>query len=223
MRRICIAALLLLMLVVAGAEARSHRRSSPSNNAADAPGVFDYYVLSLSWAPDFCDQSGQMNNRECGRGNHVGFIVHGLWPQFNNGGFPKQCAPASPVASDIVNRMLPIMMDAGLVQHEWRDHGTCSGLSPVAYFDAIRQVFGTVRIPPTYQNLSKEIQVNPSDVEAAFRAANPAVPQSAYRVGCGGGEVSEVRICFSKDLKPQACSASQRECQSGPLRMLPLR
>ena len=119
MKKLAILAVLILCAV--GADARSHRRSS-KYNAAGAPGAFDYYVLSLSWAPDFCDQSGQMNNRECGTGNHVGFIVHGLWPQFNNGGFPKQCAPASPVASDIVNRMLPIMMDAGLIQHEWRDH-----------------------------------------------------------------------------------------------------
>ena len=220
MKKLAILAVLILCAV--GADARSHRRSS-KYNAAGAPGAFDYYVLSLSWAPDFCDQSGQMNNRECGTGNHVGFIVHGLWPQFNNGGFPKQCAPASPVASDIVNRMLPIMMDAGLIQHEWRDHGTCSGLSPSAYFDSIRQVFGTVRVPDTYKTLSKEIQVNPPDVEAAFRAANPGVPATAYRVACSGGELNEVRICYGKDLKPQACSVNQKECTSGPLRMLPLR
>ena len=44
---------------------------------------FDYYVLSLSWAPAFCAQPNEVarNPRECAVGRHIGFIVHGLWPR----------------------------------------------------------------------------------------------------------------------------------------------
>jgi ribonuclease I len=65
------AILSILRFSVASTEARSHKhraRSSPS---------FDYYVLSLSYAPDFCDEpGGHKDPRECGTGRHVGFVVH---------------------------------------------------------------------------------------------------------------------------------------------------
>jgi len=66
----CLAALLL----VAGA-APGQRRSSSQG----APGQFDYYMLVLSYAPDFCaEPGGQKDPRECGSGRHVGFAIGGV-------------------------------------------------------------------------------------------------------------------------------------------------
>ena len=218
-----------LLLILAGtvalatipADARSHKRRPATSK--NAPGQFDYYLLTLSWAPDFCDSHPQqMNSRECGRGNHVGFIVHGLWPQFEAGGYPKQCAPAQPVATDIVTRMLPLMMDAGLVQHEWRDHGTCSGLDAGAYFDSVRQAFSQIKVPNDLKNLSAPLSISPGELDAKFVAANPGLSSSVH-TECSGDEVSEVRICFSKDLKPRSCGADVQDCSAGKLRMLPPR
>src|ERR1035438_8779233 len=116
MRRLLLT-LLMFAIAITIAEARSRRNRS----AGSTPGNFDYYLLTLSWAPDYCAlPNANRNSRECGSGRHVGFVVHGLWPQFNNGGYPKECAPAQPVASDIVNRMLAYIPDAGLIQHEWK-------------------------------------------------------------------------------------------------------
>ena len=81
-------------------------------------------------------------------GRRLGFVVHGLWPQLDDGGHPSQCAPARPVAQDIVQRTLALIPGEGLIQHEWRDHGTCSGLSTAAYFDTVRRAYETVVIPP---------------------------------------------------------------------------
>ena len=39
--------------------------------------VFSRYLLSLSWAPDYCAQpTGDKDPRECGPGRQTGFVVH---------------------------------------------------------------------------------------------------------------------------------------------------
>lgn len=211
---------MLFFLMAAAGAARSRKRTG----GGDAPGQFDYYLLSMSWAPDFCDSHPQdMNNRECGRGNQVGFIVHGLWPQFENGKWPKECTPARPVSADIVNRMLPLMMDQGLVQHEWKEHGTCSALSTADYFDTVRRAAAAVTIPDEYKTLSRPLTVNPQQVDQNFAQANPAFPAGSVRTACSNGEVTEVHVCFTKDLKAMSCPASERDCPAGETRMLPLR
>jgi ribonuclease T2 len=207
-----------LMLGAGIAVARSHHR----NASHDTPGVFDYYLLTLSWAPDYCAMpNANRNSRECGTGNHVGFVVHGLWPQFNSGSYPKECAPPQPVASDIVNRMLAYIPSAGLIQHEWKEHGTCTGLDAATYFGQVRQVFDSLKIPDQYKTLNHAIQVTPDNVEVNFAAANASFPMGAFRVGCGGGsQLSDVRVCFTKDLKAEACPATEKDCSAAGLTML---
>ena len=51
------------------------------------PGKFDYYVLALSWSPEFCHSHPA--NAQCS--GHFGFVVHGLWPQFVDG-YPEHCS-----------------------------------------------------------------------------------------------------------------------------------
>jgi ribonuclease T2 len=42
--------------------------------------------------------------------------------------------------------MLAFMPDAGLIQHEWRTHGSCSGLSAEEYFTEVKRAAEKVRI-----------------------------------------------------------------------------
>lgn len=211
--------LALFAVLLTGALARSRRGSGERAQ----PGQFDYYLLSLSWAPDFCDRPGvQHPDLECGAGRKVGFVVHGLWPQQDNGGHPTQCAPARPVAQDIVQRMLSLIPDAGLIQHEWRDHGTCSGLSTGAYFDTVQRAYQAVVIPPDYRQLGQQISDSPQDIAAKFAAANPRFKDS-FRVECSGGELSEVRVCMGKDLSPRACGVHDTSCPASRITMLPVK
>ena len=119
--------------------------------------------------------------------------------------------------------MLAYIPSEGLIQHEWTNHGTCTGLTAAQYFDNVRKAFDSVVIPPDYKNLSRQIQASPSDIESKFGAANPAVPKTAFRVSCQGNELQEMRICFSKDLKPRACTGSAGECRLGSIAMRPVR
>jgi ribonuclease T2 len=187
------------------------------------PGEFDYYVLSLSWAPDFCDRPNvQHDSRECGPGRRLGFVVHGLWPQLDDGGHPSECAPARPVAQDIVQRTLDLIPGESLIQHEWRDHGTCSGLSTAAYFDTVRRAHESIATPPDFRQPGSRLDLAPRDIEAKFAAANPRFKDS-FRVACSAGELAEVRVCMSKDLTPHACDAHVASCVASNITMLPVR
>ena len=167
---------------------------------------FDYYVLALSWAPSFCVSSGtRQDNQECDPAQHYAFVVHGLWPTLDQGNM-QSCAPGpvKPVAQDVVQRTLPLMPSTSLIQHEWRTHGTCSGLT-ADYFEQVRRAFQSVTIPTRFNALKHEIMITPSQISKEFADANPSFGADAFRVICGGSELREVRVCFTKELKPRPC------------------
>lgn len=185
------------------------------------PGVFDYYVLALSWAPGYCDTASRPSERECGHGRHLGFVVHGLWPQYENGRSPEGCAPPRPVAHDLVDRMLSLMPDPGLIQHEWACHGTCSGMAARDYFAAVDRAFQAVRVPDELRAPRQTNRIRVRDLERRFADVNHASPDS-FRVVCRDGELMEVRACITKDLRLRPCSASVRECPANQVTVLPV-
>jgi ribonuclease T2 len=219
MRRL-LAAVILTCLLAAPLAARS-RRKEPKDQGTS----FAYYLLSLSYAPDFCAQpTGNKDPRECGAGRSVGFVVHGLWPQAETGRSPEMCGTASPVAADIMGLTLSYIPTESLIQHEWATHGVCSGLSAAGYFAALRKARDSVTIPGDLKQPSRRLQLSPADIEAMFAAANPGFPREAFRVSCyRDGELQEARICFGKDLSPRACSASAGACAMQNVALNPVR
>jgi ribonuclease T2 len=203
-----------LLAAAAAFGARSHNRGV---------GQFDYYVLSLSWAPDFCAQGSNQNSNECATGKHIGFVVHGLWPQANAGSGPENCGPSSPVSQAIVKLMLSYIPTASLIQHEWSTHGTCSGLNVSDYFAAVRKARDSVQIPMELSSLTQLIPASPSQIEGEFAAANLAFPAAAFRATCSGGRLQEARVCLSKSLVPQICTAKAGECAAPTMTILPPR
>jgi len=216
----CAAAILFSLTL--SVEARSRKRSRPS---ANDPGAFDYYVLSLSWSPEFCaSRNSGSGDQQCGSGRRFGFVVHGLWPQYERGGYPASCAPVSPVPSSIVNSMLPLMPSPQLIQHEWETHGSCSGLAVTSYFQQIQKAFATVKVPDDFKAPIKQIEIPPATVTSKFIGANPSFPPTAVKVQCRARYLSEVRVCLTKDLKARACSADVRDtCRANSIIMRPLR
>lgn len=194
----------------------------------DPPGDFDYYVLSLSWSPSWCAQVGDRRSdqggAQCSRGQGRGFVVHGLWPQYERG-WPEDCTT---VERDPARResqaMADIMGSGGLAWHQWQKHGRCTGLSAAAYYDTTRAAFDRVVIPPVLAGLSKEIDVPPKVVEAAFLESNPGFGPKGVTVTCQGGALQEVRLCLTKDLRPRDCGAdSVTDCARAKVEMAPVR
>jgi ribonuclease T2 len=216
------AALAVLVLVAAVMEAPA--QTSPQNEA----GQFDFYVLSLSWSPSFCAAVAERGSArgptlQCGA-RPYSFVVHGLWPQYDKG-FPENCQVPSPrLYRGIVSSMLDLMPAPHLIYNEWDKHGTCSGLAPRAYFDAVRKARGVVKIPPEYADLQEPLSVAPGAVEDAFVKANPDLPRDGMAIECDKKRLTEVRICLSKELQFRACpDVARRSCRRDQLVMPPLR
>jgi ribonuclease T2 len=216
-RPILIAA--ILCLLAAGA-ATSKKHKHPVDAAA-AGATFDYYLLTLSWAPDFCAApGGNKDPRECGAGRKIGFVVHGLWPQGNTGRGPENCG-SSPVSAAIIAKTIAYVPSESLIQHEWTTHGSCSGLTADAYFANIRQARDSVKIPAAFTALTAPTSENAKQIEDQFAAANPTYPKAAFRATCTNGALQEARICLDKNLAARACTASAGECTAPSMKILP--
>ncbi len=211
-----------LAVAVAGvcgiAEAQDRRQNQP--------GQFDFYVLSLSWSPSFCEAAGERGTppqQQCAA-RPYSFVVHGLWPQYEKG-FPEFCQqPAPRLDRNIVSSMLDLMPAPRLIFNEWDKHGTCSGLSPNAYFETVRRARAAVKIPDAYIEPKALLTVTPDEVEEAFVAANPGLARDAVAVTCDSRRLSEVRICLGKDLRFRACpEIDARACRRDKIVMPPVR
>ena len=206
-----------------GAAAANAAEPQPEATIDAGPNVgkFDFYVLALSWAPEFC--ASHQDNRdasECDPSRHYGFVVHGLWPQNEDATYPVACTAASPVANDLVRQVLPVMPARGLIQHEWATHGTCSGQSPQQYFSTMQRAFANLKVPNEYQHSTQTAQASPKEIEQQFATANGA-PVDAFRVVCSKGDFIGVNVCLTKDLHYQGCGKALRECRARQVTVLP--
>lgn len=181
-------------------------------------GQFDFYVLALSWSPGFCEISGS-RNRQCDEGAGLGFVVHGLWPQ-NEQGYPTFCEPSGRfVPRAAIDGAKGLFPDDNLARYEWRKHGTCTGESPSGYFRAVQRAREQVRIPDSLQSVQAETRVMPAEIEQAFMRINPGLRPDMISISCGRRILQEVRICFDKDLRGfRACPEVDRDtCRAGEI------
>lgn len=191
----------------------------------DVAGRFDYYLLSLSWSPSYCAEAAARDPVQCGQGRRFAFVVHGLWPQYERG-WPAACktAYARDVPAPLKQSMLDIMPSPRLVEHEWDEHGVCSGLSPQAYFALTRRARERVVVPARFQNLDRTMMVTGHEVEAAFVAANPTLKPDMIAVQCDRTRLREVRICMTKSGAFRSCGRDVRDrCGSERVAMPPVR
>jgi ribonuclease T2 len=192
------------------------------------PGQFDFYVLSLSWSPSFCAAAaergyGRAPAQQCGV-RPYSFVVHGLWPQYERG-FPEYCQVPSPrLYHGIVSSMLDLMPAPHLIFNEWDRHGTCSGLSPTAYFETVRKARAVLKIPPEYLSLQEPLSVAPGAVADAFIKANSGLGRDDMAVECDKRRLTEVRICLSRELQFRPCpQVVRRTCKQEQIIMPPVR
>jgi ribonuclease T2 len=186
MLRTIAVSLLALGLTLGCAVAQRLRQSEPGN--------FDYYLLSLSWSPQF------------------------------ERGFPEACqVPPPRLDRRIVDSMLDLMPAPALVFHEWDAHGTCSGLPPRDYFDTVRKARAAVTIPPQFVDPPAPQTVTPREVVDAFVKANDGLNSAGIQIDCDRTRLREVRICMTRDLAFRDCSGRPAVCRSPTVVMPPAR
>ncbi len=192
------------------------------------PGQFDFYVLALSWSPSYCEAAAERSparapDQQCS-GRPFSFVVHGLWPQYEQG-FPSFCqVPAPRLDRTIVGSILDLMPSPRLIFREWDRHGTCSGLSAHAYFEAVRKARAVVKIPQDYLALDKPITVTAESVAEAFVKANPGLTRAGMAIACDNRRLNEVRICLGKDFSFRDCAdVARRACKRDSIAMPAIR
>jgi ribonuclease T2 len=197
----------------------------PLSAQADTAGDFDYYVLSLSWSPNWCAIEGDAKGSDqCDARHDHGWILHGLWPQYERG-YPEHCqtterAPSRRMTAD----MADIMGTAGLAWYQWKKHGTCAGLSAQEYYGQSRAAYAAITRPDVLRRLTGEIKVAPAVIEQAFLEANPGMSSDQITITCKQGYIQEARICLTKDLDLRACGADvRRDCTMKNARFTPIR
>jgi ribonuclease T2 len=203
MMRLWIAALMLTL--TAGAPLRA--------------GDFDYWLLALSWSPAWCATEARGAVEQCDPERNLGFVLHGLWPQYEDG-WPEFCTST---ARDPSRRqtaaMADVMGSGGLAWYQWKKHGRCTALEAQEYFDLARLAFTLTARPDLDRRMSADA------IEAAFLALNPGLAPDDMVVTCRDGLVREVRLCLTRELEPRPCGedVARSACgMRGPLVVPPI-
>ena len=225
-----IATLLAIVLLTAGsalAQQRPPYRERPDARDSGAqrdrraePGVFDYYLLALSWSPTYCADTGdRRDDPQCEPrpARPYAFVLHGLWPQFERG-WPRSCRSPDRgyVPRSVADSMLDIMPSDKLVFHEYRTHGTCSGLGVDGYFQLARRLHDKVKIPRKFVGLTDDrFTIAPGELMREFLSANPQLKPDMIAVQCGGpgNRLREVRICFDKGGNFRSCGPNENQAK----------
>lgn len=211
----------LMLALLVTAAVWSQDRNAPRGKA----GEFDFYLLSMSWSPQYCSTpAGARDNTQCNGGRQYTFVLHGLWPQYDRG-WPQFCATQQTLSNAVVEKMMDIMPSRRLIRHEWEKHGVCTGLSAAEYYGKARAAFAGVKVPATFQAPRAARTVAPGKIRDEVLAANPGLMREAVSVTCAGRFLNEVRVCLGKDMKGRACSAdvTRQACRVPEIIVQPVR
>jgi len=198
--------------------------SGPARADGEA-GEFDYYVLSLSWSPNWCALEGDdRGSPQCEAGRDFGWVLHGLWPQYERG-WPQNCFSSHrPPTRGQTNDMADIMGTSGLAWYQWNKHGACSGLSPEDYYALARLAFEGVTRPQILRDLDRSVTLPAGLIEEAFLRDNPQIEADGITITCRDGHIQEARICLTRGLDPRMCGADViRDCALNSAAFEPIR
>lgn len=187
------------------------------------------YTLAVTWAPDFCrthfsDPSAAF---ECGgQTARFGFVLHGLWPDSDNGSWPQWC-PAKPpatreVPAAVVRQMLCTTPSPTLLAHEWGKHGTCMAPTPAIYFNRAAAMYRALRFPDM-NALALRSNLTAGAFRKAFAAINPRYPRESIGLQINqGGALEEIHLCHDTAFRPRACDVRGAP-DTASVRIAPLR
>ncbi|MCC7154036.1 MAG: ribonuclease T2 [Bryobacterales bacterium] len=182
--------------------------------AAGQAGRFDYYLMTLSWSPQYC--AGKPGDSvQCGGPRRFGFVLHGLWPQYEKG-YPQSCQTSEKLDAATAKAMLDIMPSDQLIRHEWQKHGVCDGSTAKDYFAKARQAFNEFKTPPRFQQPTRQVMVKPADFKKQVLESNAWLKADQVAVLCSGRYFQEIRLCLTKDLRGRACSSQVRDRCGAP-------
>lgn len=199
--------------------------ASTAQAEGERAGDFDYYVMALSWSPTWCALTGDdRNSPQCEDDAGHGWILHGLWPQYERG-WPSYCRtdarnPSRRQTADQAD----LFGTGGNAWHQWNKHGRCTGLTAEGYYALARDAYAQITRPQVFRKIDTAIRLPAEVVEDAFLEANPNLNGNQITITCRDNRIQEARICLTRDLTPRACGAGVRyDCNLDDALMSPIR
>lgn len=165
----------------------------------------DYYMLSLSWSPSFCEDQKRKNGGnvpkhlqlQCNEAAQFGWVIHGLWPQSatarSASDHPRFCQGDLPVVSeDLIKKYLPESPGAKLLQGQWEKHGSCAFENAESYFAKQKELFRGLNLPGS--------ELSRKELFQWMKKFNPQLKN--VRLESRG---NELYICYDKQWNPTNC------------------
>jgi ribonuclease T2 len=160
----------------------------------------------VSYLPEFCFQKHE-EPEGCRHPKQIwdGLIIHGLWPDNDDGSYPQNCtnekfdlSSLQPIRDELEQQWPNIKALANSTahgdfwEHEWSKHGTCTGLSQLDYFShALKKMIPTPSIVKDAE--ARHSFVTKDDLLKFYDGVQRAV------LVCNRGYLSEVWVCHRKE------------------------
>jgi ribonuclease T2 len=182
----------------------------------------EYYLLSYSWAPRFCNKAsnkskkaGKRNYLQCNNDSTFGYILHGLWPQGKlngDGGYPRACLGDQPkIARQTLSAYLCMTPSVWLLQHEYEYHGTCMPSkvlqTPQGYFDTALKLHQSLKLP------IKELDGS-RDSFKWWYLNNDNLPDGSIKFS---KKSKEWQFCFDNNFAHMSCPGNNQYMGMKPL------
>jgi ribonuclease T2 len=180
----------------------------------------DYYLLSYSWAPNFCEKAsasskraGAKNFLQCGTDQSFGYILHGFWPQgslLTKDRYPRACQGDQPKISRAkLEPYLCMTPSVWLLQHEYEYHGTCMSSAklqtPEGYFNQAKILHQQLHLP------AKELTYSSQNIQWWYQN-NPHLVPGAVQFSA---KSKEWQFCFDNNFAAMACPSRSSSVSSG--------
>lgn len=170
---------------------------------------FDFYAFSQGWPGTACTyhrcQATQVDKAE------KGFLIHGLWPDYNNGSYPQFCGEGLPFSADALKPILGELYSLwpslysdynSFWGHEWEKHGRCTEpyfKSQLSFFQTVVQLRGKIDLLGALAKKgiipSPDRKYAVKDIIDAFSLEFGVAPV----ITCEGSDLGEVWFGMDKD------------------------
>ncbi|KAL9246384.1 hypothetical protein vseg_019925 [Gypsophila vaccaria] len=203
---------LVLCFMCVGVLCKSKKPSHSSN--------FDFFYFVQQWPGGYCDTKGH----KCCYPNTgkptSDFHIHGLWPNYNDGGYPSSCDPtnsfdSSQLDDDFLSKLTAEWpsftcpsIGTKFWAHEWNKHGTCAESTFKAQRDYFQAALDLKEKTNLLQALDKanikpnDEFYNAEDVKEAMKAEIGYYPWiECNRDAEGNSQIYQVYVCVDKNGK----------------------
>ena len=175
------------------------RKALNDDNNLPLVNRFDFYVLALTWSPEFCQRSRNAS-QQCAENKNLGFVVHGLWPQYYHG-YPLYCSNETYLSQNNTSQALKQFPSEKLARYEWRKHGVCSGKTLSGYLEDISIARRLFKIPQALLYPKDDRIIKTMTLYEDFLKVNASLHSGMFSINCRNGALAEVRVCISKNLR----------------------